>query len=294
MSSAGIETTMNCRSFAQRIMELETFEEKAFEDRELRDHLLTCPHCEQFMRTLWSGLPKDGQSELTMSILARTSGKSCRQAGDLLCDLVDGALQGEQAELLKIHLAHCSGCSRTLEVLSALKHRLPELAELQPATGFTGQVLASLPIYQPENPGWTGRLQAWFANWAQRPRFSLEAAYLATLLMLLLFGNPFASLPETSPRLLAGIADQSGVVRVAQKGYSEVEAYARKSLDAVEMVTARIEASGQGLVRLREELSGKIVPYYEHGKSTVQSVTKFFEQKSSTLKKKLSPKSSAR
>ncbi len=285
---------MDCKSFAKKIMEMETTEGKGFEDRELRRHLLTCPRCEEFMRNLWSGLPEEDHSNLTQSILARTSGKSCGQASGLMCDLVDDILDDAQAQLVHLHLAHCPECSRTVAVLTELKHALPELAELQPAPGFTRRVLAALPIFEARQPGWKGKVRAWFANLPQRPRFSLEAAYLGTLLILLLFGNPFASLPETSPRLLAGITDQSGVVQVAHKGYDELAVYTGKSLDAVQLAIARVEASGQSLQRMRMELSGKIATCYAHGQSTVKSMTKFFEQKGSSLKKKLQPQAPGR
>lgn len=286
-------TTAQCRSFLERIMELDPGDPSAFQDRRLRDHLLTCADCQDLMRTFWSPVPGQLQGGLTNAILERTSGRSCAQVTELLCDLVDGDLEEDQATLVELHLSHCPECARLAEILEAMKRDLPAFAELPPPPGLIDQVLRSLPAFRPQRPGWTGKVQAWFAALPQRPLISIEAAYLGTLLVFLVFGNPFASLPE-SRRLLAGLAEQSGVVHVVGAGYEGLGQYVDDSFDAVRLATTRLEASGQDLEDLRTELSGKIDTYYGRGQSTFKSVTHFFEQKGSSLKKKLQPEAPER
>ncbi|GEM_PF-1616567 len=281
-----LEKRIDCRSFAERIMELDPGDSKAFQHRELRDHLLTCPDCQNLMHAFWSTRSDAVHPRLTSSILEQTSGGSCRQATELLCDLIDGTLAENQAQLVELHLAHCPDCTRLAEVLDEMKRSLPTLAELRAPIGFANQVLGSLPFSRQSRPGWIGRLQAWFAALPERPLISVEAAYLGALLMFLLFGNPFAALPE-SRRLLAGFAEQVGAVQLAQTGYEGVERYVQNSFEAVNVATTRLQASGQDLEELRADLSGKIDTYYGRGQSTVKSVAHFFEQKGSNIKKKL-------
>ncbi len=288
-----LEKRMNCRSFAERIMGLDPGDPRAFEDRELRDHLLTCSDCQDLTRAFWSTGSEDRHPGLTKAILQKTSGGSCRQATELLCDLVDGSLAENQARLVELHLAHCPECAQLAEVLDELKRSLPRLSELSPPQGFTDRVLESLPRFRQAGPGWTGKLRAWLAALPERPLISVEAAYLGTLLMFLLFGNPFASLPE-SRRVLAGFAEQVGVVQLVHTGYEGVEGYVQNSFEAVHLATTRLEASGQDLEALRADLSGKIDTYYGRGESTVKSVAHFFEQKGSNLKKKLQSESPER
>jgi hypothetical protein len=57
-------------------------------------------------------------------------------------------------------------------------------------------------------------VSAWLARAAERPRFSLEAAYVLTVLLLVVLGNPVNAFKEASVRVQPGVS----VVRAAVSG----------------------------------------------------------------------------
>lgn len=66
---------------------------------------------------------------------------------------------------------------------------LPLLAEMDPGPGFAERVLLATS-QRPEPAGWRAR---WADRWralVRRPRFAWEAAYVATVCWVLMFGNP--------------------------------------------------------------------------------------------------------
>jgi len=130
--------------------------------------------------------------DLAASILARTTGGSCRRAEDLLCEEVDGTLAGEEGRLLSAHLEHCGDCTLLLEPLRLLHRALPRIAELPPDETFLSDVLARTSK-RPAPERLPVLLAAWWRRSLRRPRFALEVAYSAALAVFLVAGTP--SLP---------------------------------------------------------------------------------------------------
>jgi hypothetical protein len=77
--------------------------------------------------------------------------------------------------------------------VEAILRDLPGLADMDPGPGFTGRVLAATSR-RPAPEGWRTRVSgAWWAL-VRRPRFAWEAAYVATVCWVLLFGNPVGAI----------------------------------------------------------------------------------------------------
>jgi anti-sigma factor RsiW len=136
-------------------------------------------------------IPSDG-ADLTRSILALTSGSPCAHMRDLMCDLLDGALDSERRALAQAHLDHCPDCTALVASLNASTVALPRLAEVDPGPWFLQRVLsttsrASVPV--PEAHTWWWRLM-------RRPRIALEAAYLGAMAGFLGFNVPAAPLAK--------------------------------------------------------------------------------------------------
>jgi anti-sigma factor RsiW len=130
---------------------------------------------------------KDVQ-DLLPGVMARTTGGSCARAEEQLPALVDGKLDPAGREVLREHLAHCRKCSTMLAILEESGNLLPSLAEMKTPPGFVEQVLAKTS----ERSG--GRaLGEWWLRVLARPRASLELAYVGTLLIVVLVGNPIAA-----------------------------------------------------------------------------------------------------
>lgn len=159
--------------------------------------------------------------------------------------LVVGAVRDPGAAAaadLAAHLQHCEACRTWLAAYEAGEHlwreedaevfadrvvartsavdalvaELPTLAEMDPGLGFTERVLQR-----------TSRAQGWRARRAgvlaacralvQRPRFAWEAAYVATLCLVLMFGGPVAAWEWSASKVQSVAAGRLGsAVRTVQ------------------------------------------------------------------------------
>ena len=134
--------------------------------------------------------PKD----MIEAILARTSGRTCDTARERVCDFVDGRLESVDAQLVQLHLEGCADCAELASAVARLTGELPALAELQLDDRFLGEVVARTSGRR----RWAAQLAARIIDgvqiWAGRPRFALEASYVGTCALLLVFGIPSSPL----------------------------------------------------------------------------------------------------
>jgi hypothetical protein len=165
-------------------------------------------------------------SDLTASILARTSGPACDRLRGLACDFVDKTLPADDLELVTQPLEHSLQCRGLVASLGTAIRVLPGFAQVDPGEAFTPSVLtrtrSPLPLILPP----PDRFLAGWANLMRRPRAALEAAYLATAAGLILTQIP-----------LPGSAGPAGSALISQ-----VRTEGRASI-------ARIAFQGQGLIR---------------------------------------------
>lgn len=179
--------------------------------RRIDAHVAACDRCRRLAAIVRDAeAPSAGQDEevdLLASVLDRTSGSACSRAEQLLPAVADNELDADSREVLRDHLSHCDGCSRLLAVLAESRDVLPALAELRTPPGFVERVLAATSRREQPSP-----LVAWWLRILARPRASLELAYVATVVIVALLGNPVAAFEQA--RAEAGRL--AGVVPVAQ------------------------------------------------------------------------------
>lgn len=86
---------------------------------------------------------------------------------------------------------------------------LPLLADMDPGPGFAERVLMATSR-QPASERWRARaVGAWWAL-VRRPRFAWEAAYLATVCWVLLFGNPVGAIEWSTSNIGAAARERLG------------------------------------------------------------------------------------
>jgi anti-sigma factor RsiW len=167
-------------------------------------HLAACARCRRLFDAVSGcaddGLDDEGHEALAASVLAKTSGNPCASARDRLCDLVDGGLPALDRELVEGHLARCEACAALAATLAAQAPVLASFADWSPRVSFVPQVLAATSR-RPVEPSFGDRVEAWFRRVSERPRFSLEVAYVMTVLLLIVLGNPVDAFKEASVRV---------------------------------------------------------------------------------------------
>lgn len=171
------EHHVNCRFFQENLDLL--LQDQLSQDmkRAMEDHLTNCLSCIDLTS---SGLGLT--SDLSEEILQKTIGSPCGQAESAL-GLGFSLLEPVEASLLEGHLAHCESCSHMENALDLLHQTLPDLRDMDPGPLFTQQVLrATLPR------------ETGLAKWGRiatgllaRPRFAMELAYVAALLVFLIW-----------------------------------------------------------------------------------------------------------
>lgn len=170
---------MDCTRCEELLLQATEASLDASDRAELDRHLGQCPHCGELARLL--SAEADGSLEipagLAEAVLART--------GD------DDRLAG---------------------VLKQLERDLQMLASMEVDGAFVDDVMAATVIADRRHPA--RLLAAWWQRLVQRPRFALEGAYVAALVVLLLVGlpsSPLAALPRSA---LERLGNDQGAVRV--------------------------------------------------------------------------------
>lgn len=252
---------MNCRTLEQCLDAcLEgklTDEERGSLDR----HLESCGACRHLLSIARGEVnPAAGIPEgFTESVLERTGGSPCVRARQLLCEYVDGHLSPPDFELVCAHLDNCQRCVALAAGLSELQNHLPGMAEIEPDPVFTAAVLRRFSALADHRADpWT-RVHQWWLNLVRRPRFSWEAAYVGTLLLVLAFGNPlspsYGSLrnlasPQSAPRV--------ALQRVSRQVPQLWDVYAGKSAQAATDAALRISSAFSAAERLAAKLPQEI------------------------------------
>jgi predicted anti-sigma-YlaC factor YlaD len=157
-------------------------------------HLGSCSDCRGFLEMARGSvdiLPGNRREELTRSILECTSGPVCRRVESCLWDFVAGGAGAEDSQLIALHLDHCAGCKSLAEEFAEMQGMLPAMAQVEPGGAFTREVVSLISGVRPYRSRLRIRFLTWWNRIVYRPRFSLEAAYIGTLVIVFLFGSPF-------------------------------------------------------------------------------------------------------
>ncbi|MBU2500219.1 zf-HC2 domain-containing protein [bacterium] len=173
---------------------------------------------------------RDRSERFLNDVLARTSGPACGRALDLLPGLTDGELGDLDRRLVQGHLEHCPQCLAVAVVMGWLGGALGSMAVVDPGEAFTRRVLArtsGAAALEAERRRLTGaaglmdRLGRWWEDRIQRPAFAMQAAYAATVVLVLLTavpGAPLKQLPGQALELVQAGPDQSSIVGRALGG----------------------------------------------------------------------------
>jgi len=93
--------------------------------------------------------------------------------------------------------------------VEAVVRDLPLLADMDPGPGFAERVLMATS-HKPAAEGWRARVAgAWWAM-VRRPRFAWEAAYVATVCWVLVFGNPVGAIDWSATNIRAVARERLG------------------------------------------------------------------------------------
>jgi anti-sigma factor RsiW len=207
---------MNCQSYDARLDALLDGRCSQAEWDEAETHLAACARCRQVFEAM-SGRGGDlddaGHEALATAVVAKTSGagRACDSARDRICAYVDGDLDSLDRDLVEGHLQHCAACAALAAAVAEQTAVLRTLAALPPRTTFAGQVIGATSR-RPLEPSLGERIGAWLSRAAQRPRFAVEAAYVMTVLLLIVFGNPVAAFREATVRVQPRVTAVAGVV----------------------------------------------------------------------------------
>lgn len=187
--------------------------------RRIEQHVSGCGRCRRLVAILHDVEDDDAarapEADLLSGVLERTTGSACSRAEGALPALVDDELDADSRDLVRAHVGRCNACARLLAALEESRQVLPSLAELEPPPGFATRVFAltSRHTRQPSLARWWQRILA-------RPRASLELAYVATLLLVIVFGNPVSAFNEARDRAeqLAGSVPLARLTAPAAEG----------------------------------------------------------------------------
>jgi hypothetical protein len=181
---------MKCNRFAGILADFQEGTLSLSQQTAAAQHLEECPSCRQFLaiaRGDANMLPQKECEDFVLAILDRTSGPVCPRVESNLWEFSGGALGSEESQLITLHLDHCTGCRILAEDIAELQEVLPSILEIEPGQSFTGEVVARTSGRRRFHPDLPTRMHAWWNQVVQRPLFSLEAAYLATLLLFFAF-----------------------------------------------------------------------------------------------------------
>jgi preprotein translocase subunit Sec61beta len=148
---------------------------------------------------------RDRDENFVQNVLGQTSGSACGRCGDLLPDLVEGRLEDLDRQLTQAHLEHCTACRAVAVTLGWLTPLLPAMVELDPGEAFTSRVLDATSrrrrVIEAGPTGAAGlmdRLGRWWEEQVLKPDFAVQAAYAATIILVLLAtvpGSPLKGAP---------------------------------------------------------------------------------------------------
>lgn len=233
---------VDCRQLEDRLEALLDGALDAAERRRCDEHLAACAGCRELVAPLLA--PRAAEPPppgLLTGVMARTAAGACRQARLLACERLDGTLSTADGQLLAPHLERCGDCRAVVRALAALPADLPALAELEPPHGFADAVLAAtLPL--------AVRLRRWWRaswpGWVRRPRFASEAAFIATLVLALIFVTPGSPLEAVPGRALT-LAQTDPAARLEAPVAAMEEQIAGRVISPVAAFYARGESTAR-------------------------------------------------
>ena len=163
------------------------------------------------------------------------SGITCDQIRTVALDPGTGSADWARLPVAAAHIQQCPACQDWLDAftagerawasepgdafaaevitrtagVAAVLRDLPHLAELDPGPGFTDRVLLATSR-KPAPEGWRARASGAWRALVRRPRFAWEAAYIATVCWVLVFGNPVGAIEWSTANIGAVARERLG------------------------------------------------------------------------------------
>ena len=270
---------MNCRELEDRLELLLDGELDESERRRCVRHLEQCRPCRELAEPL--AVPTAPPADLVGSVLAETSGSTCGRAEGLLCELLDDELAATDRELMAAHLDCCANCRALAAAMARLTADLPQLAELRPGPGFVAAVLAAtLPL--------NVRLRRWWAavwpQWVRRPRFASEAAFVATIALVLVFTTPGSPLEAVPTKALVLARTEPGAqfevpMAAIEEGFTS---HVKEPLSArYARGEAEVRAWAKAAAERGEQLAGEAIDWLGTSRELLASLLGNADEKSS-------------
>ncbi len=232
-------------------------------------HLAECITCRRLAQALQTALSAlDEERELTAAILAATSGSACHACRMRLEAIDRGTLSRGEEMLVREHLDHCAACRAVRETLAWLPAALEDRRERSGGPSFVTGVLDRTVGTPSRRARRFGRLAQGWRVWSRRPLFALEAAYLATVVLIVLVGP--ATLARAPERAVSWVRSEETGLQMAgspleglrapgdwtgtgalSRKVMDLSAYPRRVLDGIEARTrapvAALRAIAEGM-----------------------------------------------
>ena len=237
---------MSCDRFTDRLDGLLAGTLSADERAWAAAHAAGCSGCGEIYALLGDASgrgPVDVPGDLTDAVLSRTSGPPCEGARARLGDLLDGALDDVDRQLVEAHLHRCADCAALAAAAARLAGELPALAELSPPPEFAEAVLARTSRSAARRRAVVDRWRDAARRLFARPRIAWEAGCVAALLFWLVFGASWSPLRATA--LEARVLLEQGVSVARDAGAGSVVS-----------VNRAIAAVSERTVRAAHDVSG--------------------------------------
>jgi hypothetical protein len=251
---------MDCSHFAEILADLQEGTLSPGMQSAAQVHLAECSVCRGLLdisRGHVDILPQERHDELARSILDRTSGSVCAHVESSLWDFIEGELSTEDSHLISLHLENCAECRSVAEDLVLIQQELPAMAEIDPGESFTQEVISGTSRVRPYRSVLRAGFRAWWDRMVQRPRFSLEVAYVGALVLFLIFSIPSLSLQSISfDKLSSATVQPSAKFIVSTWTGTKTYASDRLSEFASTVVTQKQIAS-ESLVKLAKSCESK-------------------------------------
>jgi len=196
---------MDCAKLHERLDEWLADRLGTEDAKAIRLHLDSCEECRAVESTLREGTERD--DAFVGGVMAQTTGRACSSATAKLGEFLDGTLATEDASLVSGHLDSCVACRGVADLLCELEPVLASMADRAPDANFTADVLLKT---LPQPSLWSvflRRSQDMIHAALMRSAFPQEAAFVATLLLVLLTATPFAPWPQLPARALQVVKD---------------------------------------------------------------------------------------
>ncbi len=268
---------LDCRTAQNWIPDLVSGDLSQEQRRELDVHMVNCEVCAEVLNQYLFADTEDGEAldseEVTM-ILARTSGSACPLAHHMIFDDDTGA---NDRTLLNDHIVHCPQCRALSETWEWVNPTLESMAVLNPGPEFLDNVLEKTSGRSVTAP-LGHRIREWWKGLGDlivtRPRFALEFSYIATLILVLVFGP--LRVPMQMVEEHTSVINRAGMIStIYDDGVRSVLSATQDTwLSGSLWSSHRFNAFKAGYHRFKVRISPPLTDMKKHGQALKDSIKK--------------------